>query len=88
MDGKEWKKQTKTQNQPNKTPERLRQKKHIFKNYKMENKQNNVNLEKSVDGYKLPHERETMSTLTILLCNLIIPPFIFGESVQESMPMA
>lgn len=85
MDGMEWKKQnTKT----NKTPERLRQKKRIFKNYKMENKQNNVNLEKSVDGYKLPHERETMSTLTILLCNLIIPPFIFGESVQESMPMA
>lgn len=43
---------------------------------------------KSADGYKLPYERETMSTLTILFCNLIIPPFVCGESVPESMSMA
>lgn len=54
----------------------------------MENKLNNFKLEKSINGYKLPHETETMSTLTILFCNLIIPQFVFGESVQESTSMA
>lgn len=28
----------------------------------MEKKQNNFKLERRVNGYKLPHERETMST--------------------------
>lgn len=36
----------------------------VFKNHEIENKQNDFELEKSVDGYKLPSERETASTLT------------------------
>lgn len=79
MDGKELQQ---------KRSRRKRFKKKVSKTAKWKINEITSNWKKSLNGYKLPHETETMSTLTILFCNLIIPQFVFGESVQESMSMA